>query len=44
VAINSDNPTAVSRLAPTRDACVSPANVITGTPIQSASHVVVVPL
>jgi hypothetical protein len=37
-------PIAPSRLAPTREACRPPASVITGTPIQSASQVVVVPL
>lgn len=33
----------VSRLAPTRLRCVSPASETTGTPLESASQVVVVP-
>ena len=37
-------PAALSRLAPTRPAWRWPASVTTGTPIHSASHVVVVPL
>jgi hypothetical protein len=43
VAINSLNPAADSRLAPTRLTCLSPASVTAGTPIHSASQVVVVP-
>jgi hypothetical protein len=43
-AIKSVRPIWVSRLAPTRPAWRSPLNVITGTPIHSASQVVVVPL
>ena len=43
-AIRSGRPIFDNRLAPTRDACESPARVMTGTPIQTASHVVVVPL
>ena len=44
VAIHSGWPAAVNRLTPTRAMCRSPASVTTGTPIQSASQVVVVPL
>ena len=36
-------PTVLNRLAPTREMCVWPVSVITGTPIHRASHVVVVP-
>src|SRR5262249_51026201 len=38
------NPTLVSMLAPTRDTWLCPASVTTGSPIQSESQVVVVPL
>ena len=40
-AIHAGRPSRESRLTPTRPACASPASVTTGTPIQSASHVVV---
>src|SRR5262249_55047664 len=43
-AITSPSPTFASKLTPTRPACRSPARATTGTPIHSASHVVVVPL
>ena len=42
-AISDGSPRRASRLAPTREACARPASVTTGTPIHSASQVVVVP-
>ena len=42
-AINSGKPTVLNRLTPTRETCVCPASVTTGTPIHMASQVVVVP-
>ncbi len=42
-ATQSCRPSVVSRLAALRDTERAPASVITGTPIQSASHVVAPP-